>query len=93
MRKPGYSYEAHVAVAFETETQARSFCMKNTLIGERVALDLEDQEVLDLFVLEDRLIVEITFPEGVDVGVQEELDAARHVGAEITIACKWVKNG
>lgn len=92
MRKPGYSYEAHVGVAFESETQARSFCMKQTTIGAAVAEDLKDQEVLDMFVSEDRLIVEITFPEGTDLGVQEELDAARHVGAEITIACKWVEN-
>lgn len=92
MRKPGFSYEANVEVAFESEAQAKSFAMAQTTIGEQVVVDLQDPAVLELFETGESLLVEVTFPSAEDEGVAEELAAAIHVGAEITVRCEWVKN-
>lgn len=91
-RRKGYSYVANIQIAFTDVLQAESFCLKGTLIGERVALDLEDEEVLELFEKEDALICEISYPDGLDPQVQEEVVAAGEVGAEIDISFKWEKN-
>lgn len=91
-RRKGFSYVANIQIAFTDVQQAENFCSKNTLVGERVALDIEDEEVLELFEKEESLFCDITYPDGLDPQVQAEIDAAGAVGAEIEITFKWEKN-
>ena len=96
MRKPGFTYEAHVEVTFENAAQAGSFAMKQTTIGVTVAEDLRDPEVQAEMDAGETMTCEVTFPDPYgeeEPGVAEELEAAVHVGAAITVTCGWVKNG
>ena len=90
--RPGYSYETDVEIAFENELQAGSFAMKQTRIGEAVALDLKDEETLAELAKGEHMICEAIFPAECAEEVVAELSAANHVGAPIKIICKWVKN-
>lgn len=88
----GHNYVASVAVTFTTLKQAENFIFQNTLIGGAVKVDLEDQEILDLFEAGEGMTAEIDFPDGFDAGVQAELDAAVTVGAELTLTLMWEPN-
>ncbi len=92
-RKAGHSYEADLTIEFGDAEQAKDFASKRTLAGERVTLDLEDEEVLEMFDQGEPLVCEINYPDAFDKRVQKEIDAAKHVGAEITIVFSWAPNG
>ncbi len=91
-RKTGHHYEAKVEIEFADAAQARDFASKDTLIGKQVTVDLEDAGVLEMFEADEALVCEIDYPDALDERVQEEIEAAKHVGAETVITFSWIKD-
>ena len=92
MSKKGRDYVVAVEIMFSDIAQAEEFIACKTPAGERIALDLEDEEVIALFDTSDGMVSEIDYPGGLDdVGgiIQEELLAAVKCGAEFSLQVKW----
>jgi hypothetical protein len=92
LRRKGHTYTAQLQIAFTEYKQAANFAHEQTLVGRQVAVDLEDEAVLALFEKDEELIIEVSFEDGYDEAVQEELIAASMVGAEFELGLEWVKN-
>ncbi len=77
-------------IKFTSEQQARKFIAEGTDCGERVELDLEEEEVLGWFNDPGVAIFEVIFPVGASSNLRlvEERRAAMKVGAEFTVTRK-----
>ncbi len=91
-RKTGHHYEAKVEIEFADAAQARDFASKDTLIGKQVEADLKDDEYLEALEAGEPQGTEINYPDAFDERAQEEIEAAKHVGAETVITFSWIKD-
>jgi len=83
---------AEIQIAFTDLQQAENFVLQGTISGERVKVDLEDDSIVEQLIAGEEMVVEVTYPDGLDEAAQKELDAAQHVGAELALELKWEKN-
>ena len=83
-----------VKITLTSEKQARAFVAEGTQVGERLALDLEDAEVIGWFDDPGYCSCEVGFPVALQAPIyqdeaptyQDEKDAAEKVGATISVA-------
>ncbi len=74
-----------LSLTFYTQAQAEAFVAEGTHAGERVALDLEDSEVLGWFDDPGKCTCELTFPRCTLSDMNAEMQAARKVGAKVSV--------
>lgn len=88
----GHHYVASIEISLGTLKAAENFCHQQTLIGKAVAEDLKEDDVMEVFADGQKMTCDVDFEDDFEEGIFEELSAAIHAGAEVTLKFKWVKN-
>ncbi|KKL83570.1 hypothetical protein LCGC14_1973380 [marine sediment metagenome] len=92
MSKTTRDYVVAIEIKFSTVPQAEEFVTCKTPAGERIALDIEDEEIIDLFDTSDGMVAELDYPgrlDGIGELIQAELLAAVKCGADFRLKLKW----
>ncbi len=88
----GHNYVASVKVSLNTLKSAENFCYQQTLIGKAVAEDLKEDDILAFFDEGKQLSCDVDFEDDFEEALCEELSAAIHAGAELSLTLKYVKS-